>query len=246
MSKADTIIINGIKYIIRNKEDIIENCLHKGIQWNNDIVLLIGLCIKKYRLKHFVNIGCHIGTIALPISKYIKKVSAIEAYPPTFKYLQENIKLNKIKNITSYNVAVGDSENVVYFFDPLNERVKNNLGGMHAITNEDIKKNRLSSNLSSKQYENLMKKFDDLPINEFDILLIDVEGREYEAIKGGYKKIKKNKPIIIIEIWENSKRRTENMETTKEDVVKYIENLDYKLFKKINDNYVFFPNYLKI
>ena len=90
MSKADTIIINGIKYIIRNKEDIIENCLYKGIQWNNDIVLLIGLCIKKYRLKHFVNIGCHIGTIALPISKYIKKVSAIEAYPPTFKYLQEN------------------------------------------------------------------------------------------------------------------------------------------------------------
>ena len=91
-----------------------------------------------------------------------------------------------------------------------------------------------------------MKKFDDLPINEFDILLIDVEGREYEAIKGGYKKIKKNKPIIIIEIWENSKRRTENMETTKEDVVKYIKNLDYKLFKKINDNYVFFPNNLKI
>ena len=38
-----------------------------------------------------------------------------------------------------------------------------------------------------------MKKFDDLPIEKFDIMLIDVEGREYDVIKGGYQKISKNK-----------------------------------------------------
>ena len=36
------------------------------------------------------------------------------------------------------------------------------------------------------------------------------------------------------------------MITTKEDVVSYIENLGYKLLKKINDNYIFFPKNLKI
>ena len=91
-----------------------------------------------------------------------------------------------------------------------------------------------------------MKRLDDLPIEKFDIILIDVEGREYETIKGAIKKISKNKPIIIIEIWENPKRKLENMSTTKEEVLTYINNLDYKLVKQLNDNCIFFPKNLKV
>ena len=53
--------------------------------------------------------------MALPISKHIKRVTAIEAFPPTYKHFLENIKLNNIKNIVSFNVALGDKENKVYF-----------------------------------------------------------------------------------------------------------------------------------
>ena len=90
-----------------------------------------------------------------------------------------------------------------------------------------------------------MKKFDNLTIEKFDIMLIDAEGREYEIIKGGAKKISENKPIIIVEIWENQKRKFENMITTSEDVLSYVENLGYKLLKKVNDNYIFLPKNLK-
>ena len=48
-----------------------------------------------------------------------------------------------------------------------------------------------------------------------------------------------------MEIWDNPKRKSENMITTKEDVVSYLLNLNYNLFKKINDNYIFFPKDLK-
>lgn len=246
MNKTSTVTINDIKYVIKNENDIIQSTLLKGIQWNNDIVLLIGYWIKKYNLKHLVNVGSHIGTIALPISKYIKKVTAIEAFPPTYNHFIEHVKINKIHNIESFNFALGDKENKVFFLDSDHKRIRNNSGGMHAITEEDIKKNRLSSNLHNKKYENIMKKFDDLPIKKFDIVLIDVEGREYEVIKGCAKKISENKPIIIIEIWENSKRKLENMSTTSEEVVEYISSLDYKLLRKLNDNYIFFPKNLKI
>jgi len=246
MNRDNTVTVNEIKYLIKNKKDIIQGTLLKGNQWNNDIILLIGYCIKKFHLKHFVNIGSHIGTVALPISRYIKKVTAIEPFPPTYKHFLEHIKLNDIKNIESFNLAVGDKESKVYFLDSDHERTKNNSGGIHAVTEEDIKKNRLSSNLHNKKYQNIMKKFDDLPIQKFDIILIDVEGREYELIKGGVKKISENKPIIITEIWENSKRKLENMSTTSEEVVEYINSLGYNLLKKINDNYIFFPKNLKI
>jgi len=245
MGQLDTVFINNIKYLIKNKNDIIENTLLKKKQWNNEILLLIGLLIKKYNLKHLINVGSHIGTVALPISKYIEKVTAFEPFPPTFQHFMEHIKLNKIQNIESYNLALGDRETKVYFLDPNHERLKNNSGGMHAITDDDIKKNRLSSNFHSKKYQNVMKKFDNLTIKKFDIMLIDAEGREYEIIKGGTEKISENKPIIIVEIWENQKRKFENMTTTREGVLSYVENLGYKLLKKVNDNYIFLPKNLK-
>ena len=94
-----------------------------------------------------------------------------------------------VKNIDSFNIAVGDRESEVYFLDSNHERTKNNSGGIHAVTEEDIKKNCLSSILHNKKYRNTMRRLDDLPIEKFDIMLIDVEGREYETIKGAIKKI---------------------------------------------------------
>ena len=83
-----TVNINEIKYIIKNDNDLIQKFLHDKRQWNNSILITIGQLIKKLNLKHFLNIGCHIGTVALPLCKYIDKVTAIEAYPPTFKHLE--------------------------------------------------------------------------------------------------------------------------------------------------------------
>ena len=236
-----TIKINEIKYIIKNENDLIQKSLLNNIQWNNNILFLIGSLIKKFNLKHFLNIGCHIGTVALPISKYIEKVTAIEAYPLTFEHLKENIKINNIKNIQVFNLAIGDENKKIYFLDDKNIRIKNNTGGMHVITDDDILKKRLSSNIHSKKYSNEMKKLDDLNISNFDILLADVEGKEYELLKGGKNKITKYKPIIIVEIWNNNKRNLESMQTTNDEIINYVINLGYKLIKQIGDNYIFLP-----
>ena len=236
--------INGIKYLIKNKEDLIQKTLFNKVQWNNDVILLIARIQKKYDLKHCLNIGCHIGTLALPLSKYIQKVTAIEAYPPTFKHLNENIKLNNIKNIESINQAMGNKNQEIYFLDESNDRIKNNTGGMHVITNEDIKNNRLSSEIHSKKILNYMKRLDDSNIKEFDLLIIDVEGKEYEMLLGGKEKILKYKPIILIEIWGNKKRQQENMNTSSEEIIEHIQNLKYKLVSRFGDNYIFLPEHL--
>ena len=246
MSNSDIIIVNNIKYIIKNKNDIIQKTLLNGNQWNNNIVLIIGSLIKKYNLKHFVNIGSHIGTIALPISKYITKVTAVEPFPPNYQHFLEHLKLNNVTNIESFNYAMGNKEEKVFFLDLKNERFRNNSGGMHVVTDDDIKKNRLSASLHSKKYSNTIKKFDNLSISKFDIILIDVEGREYEMLKGGEKKISKNRPIIIIEIWDNLKRKKENLETSQEEVFNYIISLGYKLLNKSSNDHTFIPEDLKI
>ncbi len=112
-----TVKVNEIKYIIKNENDLIQKSLVNNIQWNNSILFIIGQLIKKFNLKHFLNIGCHIGTVALPLSKYIKKVTAIEAYPLTFQHLEEHIKINNLKNIEVFNLAIGDENKKIFFFD---------------------------------------------------------------------------------------------------------------------------------
>ena len=89
--------IDGIKYLIKNKNDLIQKTLSNGIQWNKDVILLIGRIQKKYNLQHCLNIGSHIGTLSIPLSKFFKKITAIEAYPPTFEHFNENLKLNLFK-----------------------------------------------------------------------------------------------------------------------------------------------------
>ena len=234
--------VNNIKYIITNPDDIIQKVLVSKVQWNNQILMLIGSLIQKYKLKHFLNIGSHIGTIAMPISRIVNKVTAIEAYYPTYCHLQSNIKLNNIKNIEAHNIAIGDRIETIHFLG-VNERTKNNMGGMHVITELDKKNNIRSADLVDNKFSCMMYPLDGITeIDNFDILLIDIEGMEDRFLLGAREKIIKNKPIIITEIWDDDKRKSENMFSSREDIINIIISLGYTLHKKIDDDYVFLPN----
>jgi FkbM family methyltransferase len=243
-SKIVVSSVNDITYIITNPYDIIQNFLVKHIQWNNEILLLVKELIKKYNLKHFLNIGSHIGTIAMPISRVINKVTAIEAYYPTYCHLNNNIKLNNITNIETYNIAIGNNIEKIHFLG-VNERTKNNMGGMHVITDSDKQNNIRSAELADDTFSCMMYPLDKVAeIDNFDIILVDIEGMEDRFLLGARSKIIKNKPIIITEIWDDDKRKSENMISTRQDIINVITSLGYTLYKNINDDYVFLPNEL--
>jgi FkbM family methyltransferase len=233
-------IVNDISYIITNPNDIIQKTLLEKVQWNNEIVKIIKEFIIKYNLKHFLNIGAHIGTISLPISKNIEKVTSIEAFHPTFCHLVNNINLNNITNITPINIAIGDKKETVNFLKT--DRIKNNMGGMHVITEMDKRLNLRSANLVDNSISCDMLPLDDVDkVDNFDIMLVDIEGMDARFLQGAKNKILKNKPIIIIEIWDNNKRKFENMLISRENVIKHIIDLGYTLYKSIEDDFIFIP-----
>ena len=239
--------INGIKYVIKNPQDTIESHLLNNKQWNPEIYNFIIDYIEQFNLKHMLNVGCHIGTIALPVSKHIQKVSCIEAYPKTYNHLKENIKLNNIENINSYNIALGNKEQRIYFMGeneicPIENknRLKNNSGGLHVFSQKDIDENIRSACLSDKKITNRMKRLDDIEIDNFDIMLIDIEGGEFDFLLGAKEKIMKYHPIIIIEIWNDEKRKQENMKETRLDVIDFILSMDYQLTGSNGEDFLFF------
>jgi len=243
-------IISGIQYIIHNKDDAIQNVLFNGSQWNEEMVMIIKTYILQNQLSHFLNVGSHIGTVALPISLCIDKVTAIEAYPVTYHHLCENIQLNNVSNITTFNIAVGNSEEDVYFMShdkicPVENinRIVNNTGGMHCFTESDIQINIRSAQLTDRKIKNKINKLDNLDIDDFDILLVDIEGFEYDFLLGAENKIRKNKPVIIIEIWNDYKRKQENMKETQAEVIHYIQSLNYILVRNIGEDFIFESKY---
>jgi len=147
-----------------------------------------------------VDIGAHMGRYTIISSKRVSingKVVAIEANPGNFELLNRNIRLNQLPNIVSLNHAVYSKETKLKLYTPGEESghtIYNTVISDRAI-NEDkfveVNANTLDYLLQSKG------------INQEDVnwIKIDVEGAEFEVLKGATNVLSKSKDIaLLIEI----------------------------------------------
>jgi FkbM family methyltransferase len=75
-------------------------------------------------------------------------------------------------------------------------------------------------------------KLDDFHLENVSFIKMDVEGFEMEVVAGGLETIQKNKPIMIIEIFNNPQRHTK---------IQTIEDLGYASSNLSGDDYLFIP-----
>jgi FkbM family methyltransferase len=144
-----------------------------------------------------IDIGAHIGLYTIISSKRVGangKVVAIEADPSNFEMLNSNIKLNQLTNVTPLNYAVYSKESKVKLYLP---------SGESGFT----KYNTIMPN-----WINTQEKFVEVNANTLDYLLqlneirqeevnwikIDVEGAEFEVLKGASNVLSKSKDIAIL------------------------------------------------
>ncbi len=138
-----------------------------------------------------VDIGANIGYYTLIASKYCKKIMAFEPDPITCDILSENIELNDIKNVETFQLLVGtNSHRRLYVSN------QSNLASCKVKTKKSIMVKSVS--------------LDDFIKEKVDILRMDVEGDEDVVIAGAKVMIKKYHPIIFIEIhpWITDPRET--------------------------------------
>jgi FkbM family methyltransferase len=144
-----------------------------------------------------VDIGAHIGLYTIISSKRVGtngKVVAIEADPSNFEMLNRNIKLNQLTNVIPLNYAVYSKETKIKLYLP---------SGESGFT----KYNTIVSN-----WANTEDKFVEVNANTLDYLLqinqireeevnwikIDVEGAEFEVLKGATNVLSKSKDIALL------------------------------------------------
>jgi len=148
-----------------------------------------------------VDIGAHMGRYTIPSAKSVGvsgKVIAVEAHPYNFGILQHNLKLNKLTNVSALNSAVYSKKANLKLYLP-----DEDLGyTMHHSV--------MTNYLSTKYNNEIERKYIEVEADTLDNLLkssgittvnwikIDVEGAEYEVLKGAKEILSTNKPISIL------------------------------------------------
>ena len=133
-----------------------------------------------------VDVGAQYGDYAILCAGYykVKKVYCFEPLKLNFKEIEKNIKLNKLKNISAYNVALGSE----------NKMIKITYNGDMA---------GIGGGRTQKTY---LKTLDSYRLKP-TILKIDVEGFEMDVLRGAIKTISKSHPKIIIETHTSKLRK---------------------------------------
>jgi FkbM family methyltransferase len=135
-------------------------------------------------------IGAHIGALAIPLSRHCKRVTAIEANPDTFKLLESNILLNKASNIEALNIAASDKTETLQFV--MNRA---NSGGSKRMPK--IKHNFYFSDSPQVVDVQAVSLDELLGPRHFDLVIMDIEGSEYFALKGMQKILQSANSLFI-------------------------------------------------
>jgi len=187
------IIINDCKMeILSNDEGISSELLIYGIHEPLTTHLIFDEVKSDMTV---LDIGSNIGYYAVLESKLIGesgKIISIEPSPLNFKILEKNLKLQKIENFQTYNIAIGDKNEVIEFL----VSKKSNWSKIKELNenpgeNDEVIKVPLKTLDSFCKENNIMK---------IDLIRMDVEGYETNIISGAEETLKKFKPMLMIEV----------------------------------------------
>lgn len=121
-------------------------------------------------------VGTHVGALAVPVSRHVKRVVGIEANPTTFALLEKNIALNNCANFHAIQLAASDEEGELEFLLSVT-----NSGGSKRMPHV-----RAYEYFFDKPHVVKVKadRLDAVALADYSVIVMDIEGSEYFALRG--------------------------------------------------------------
>jgi FkbM family methyltransferase len=180
---------------------------------------------------NIVDIGAQSGLYSL-YAKYLPKSQfySFEPFPESYKVLNDNIQLNGIMNVKTYNIGLSNYKGECV----LNTSKSHN--GLHTLGSKPLRfTDIVPMKINVDTLDNLFYE-NDIPV---DFIKIDTEGWEYFILQGGEKTIQKYKPFIQMECSKT------NMKQCNVDVSEFeryiIDTMGYKKKKMVSEELFLIP-----
>ncbi len=141
------------------------------------------------------DVGAHIGWYTINFAKRFpnSQIYAFEPIEVTFEFLIKNINRNEIRNVTACNYGCSNKqeEKFLYYFK----------GGSALASIENLINHKKAQKVKCV-LNTIDKIVEDLKVQSVDFIKCDAEGSELFVIQGAELVIKKFKPIICAELYE--------------------------------------------
>ncbi|MFN8153653.1 MAG: FkbM family methyltransferase [Bacteroidia bacterium] len=152
-----------------------------------------------------LDVGGNIGETAMNFARLTGEqgwVISFEPVPDTFRKFQVNAQLNEFANLKVEQMALSDKNETLYF-DPA---TYNNSGGIYM--------RKETQDLSySAQAVTLDDFVHDRQLSGIDFVKIDVEGFEFNVLKGAVNTLRKMTPVLFVEINDHNLQRQNSSST---------------------------------
>jgi len=223
MVRRNVLVSSDHGLMIVNRFDYNENRVGHGqsiLDHGNICTVEASACIDV--IKHIkdpiiFDIGSNIGAFTIWLAKYFPKgkIYSFEPQRLIFQMLCGNLAINNIFNVHAYNLAFGSNNCRIQFQEP-NYNIPNDFGTFSLVNNTI---NEKSENLIIDLYtvDNFISGMN---INKIDLLKIDAEGMDLEILNSGIETIKKYKPAIFVEYFDNNK-------SFEDEINLFLSNLNY-------------------
>jgi FkbM family methyltransferase len=153
-----------------------------------------------------LDIGANIGIMTVHLAKSVKDsiIYAFEPIPHNIKVLERIIKHYKLNNVQVCKYALGNEEGEVEMVMPVIGSVK--MQGLSHVVHSTIKENN-----EGERFKMPVKRLDSIkelmgsakPITG---IKMDVENFEFFVLDGGKELLRKYRPIVYCELWDNDNR----------------------------------------
>lgn len=161
-----------------------------------------------------VDVGAHIGYVALVAAKYAGRVLAVEPGPTTYRRLQRNLALNPrlAPKVVSLPLALADHAGTMTLLD--SERQPNRASLAYRP-------------VDAREVQVEVRTLDQVAAEHLDrvsFLKIDVEGAELDVLRGGEATLRHHRPLVLCELNEDLQAV---FGRTCQDILDYFAELGY-------------------
>jgi FkbM family methyltransferase len=167
------------------------------------------------------DVGANIGETTLNFAKIIGETGTVHSFEPdpiNHTFIERNINLNNFKNILLFPLGFGDVEGT-FKIHTFNERNK----GMNRII-IDTDNTKSYREIKITTIDSYVK---DKNIQKIDLIKIDVEGFEFNVLRGATKTLTEFNPILFIEL-DNENLR--DQKSNSKELITFLENKGYNIF----------------
>ncbi len=153
-----------------------------------------------------LDIGANIGIMTVHFAQHIPdaEIYAYEPVPENIASLKRVVKFFALKNVSIFEYALGDTEGEIEMVMPLLDNVR--MQGLSHVIDPSIEKYN-----DGERYKVPIHCIDNLAeitqtSKRITAIKIDAENYEYWVFEGAKDTIRKHRPVIYCELWENDHR----------------------------------------